>query len=59
MTNQEVIKDVAIAFAGFVKSDCIDGVSGYYLRDLLDENEPYEYQIDELYDYWRAKIINS
>jgi hypothetical protein len=57
--KQSQIKLVALGFAVFLDTECIKGVSGWYLIDALDDNQDYEFQLDELYDYWGSRLINE
>jgi hypothetical protein len=57
--KQSDIKKVALGFAIFLDTECIKGVNGWYLIDALNDEFSYEFMIDELYDYWRATLIND
>ncbi len=60
MSNkQSQIKLVALGFAVFLDTECIKGLRGWHLIDALDDNQGYEFELDELYDYWTSRLINE
>ena len=58
-TKQKVLKEISIAFAEFLDDDCIRSFEGWLLRDQFTEYDATEFQLDELYDYWRENILKS
>jgi len=54
--KQKVLKEVAIAFTEFLDEDCIRSFKGWCLKEYLVDTE---FELDELYDFWRAKILNE
>jgi hypothetical protein len=59
MNQHDKIKLVAIGFAKFLDEECFRSFRGWCLNEALDDEYCYEYQLDELYDYWRTKVINE
>lgn len=57
--KQIALKEVAIAFAEFLDENCIRSFKGWCLDECLKEYVDTEFQLDELYDYWRDKILNQ
>ena len=57
--KQAALKEVSIAYAQFLDEDCIRSFKGWLLRDPLTEYDGTEFQLDELYDYWREKILSE
>jgi hypothetical protein len=56
--KQKALKEVSIAFAEFLDTDCIRSVNGWCLDECLDFYVDTEFELDELYDFWREKILS-
>lgn len=56
---QLAFKEVAIAFAEFLDDDCVRSTKGWFLRDPLTEYDTTEFELDELYDYWKQTILQN
>lgn len=52
--NNKALKEVAVAFAEWIKEECFFNIKGYVIRDI--ENSP-EYEVDELFDYWVNAVV--
>jgi hypothetical protein len=46
-------KELCLAFNAFLKSECFFNIQGWIMYDHSD----YEYQLDELFDYWYDNIL--
>lgn len=57
--KQKALKEVSIAFAEFLDEDCIRSVNGWCLDECLEDYIDTEFELDELYDFWREKILSK
>jgi hypothetical protein len=53
------LKEVAIAFAEFLDEDCVRSFKGWCLDECLEDYVDTEFELDELYDFWREKILSK
>ncbi|MES2382340.1 MAG: hypothetical protein V4538_14940 [Bacteroidota bacterium] len=53
------LKSVSIAFAEFIDTDCIRSFEGWLLREPLVEYDGTEFELDELYDYWKTEVLSN
>lgn len=55
----KALKEVSIEFAKFLDEQCIRSVFGWVLHDGLTEWDNTEFQLDELFDFWKNKVLQS